>query len=76
MKELDPLQQCILNECFSEREIVGGLEMWAPTKYRVGIDIPPSHVDHGTRGQMGGNWLVYFDKICHSLEGFDGNIPP
>lgn len=35
------------------------------TKYHVGIDIQPIHVDYGTKRQMGGDWLVYFNGICH-----------
>lgn len=50
MRELDLLPWCILDECFSEREMVGGVGMHAPIEDHVVIDIPPSHVgpwDHG-----------------------------
>ena len=56
MRELDPLPWCILDECFSEREMVGGVWMHAPMKDHVVIDIPHSHV--GPWGGLKGGGLV------------------
>lgn len=58
MREFDPLPRRILNSCFDERKMVGGVGMQAPTKDHVGTNIPPSHVDHGTRGWWKGIGLL------------------